>query len=128
MEDDHTLESASAILVGLGAVITTLWNYYFVVVLGMVAAIGVLQAGSKSPDTRTKWFISGALLMFATINGLSIYANLLSARKMVSFIQKQSQGNTDFVDAIGELQPTMLWAFLHPLGPLAVIYWLWAMG
>ena len=134
-------DTVATLAAGVGAALTALWSYYFAAIAGAATIIGAVRAAGRSIDLPTARALTIVLLLFAGLNGWSIWDNTQTLHNLVHYIATHSRtavggdtvnaehrgaGDTDLVKIIDAVAPSSISLIAHPIGVAVILWWLWA--
>jgi hypothetical protein len=119
---DLSVADAVVIAVALGSALSSVWGYYFAVLVGLTAAIGALAASNTKIDPTVKTVFSVAIVLLLVIS-LEATNNLINRlNSMIDYVTSHSNDLGHIVSTM-RFQYQQLWVQVIGVGLL--LGWLW---
>jgi hypothetical protein len=117
---DKSVSDAVTIAVGLGAALSSVWGYYFVVIVGLAAAIAAL-----TPITLTiKIVFTVAIAASFVLSVLATKDLIDRLNSMIDYIVKNS--SNDFAETARAMKFEYWQMGIQLIGSILLLGWLWA--
>lgn len=113
---------AATLAQGLIGALTSIWQYYLSVVLGLIALIAAIsQTSTFRLNTSSRIIITLAAAIFCFVNFRSIYGVTIQLNELAKVIRDNAPA---LKTALSEdIHTTVLW--IHPIGLILPVVWLW---
>ena len=129
--DVMKVQDVVSLLVGLSAVLTSLWGYFFTVTLGLATVVGGLSLSRFKASRSVLWVLSGLILIFFALNGYAIYTHQNEVNQLISYLTKPQNGaspatgSSELTATVGGLTLTMKPLIAHPVAIGALLFLIW---
>ena len=98
------------------------WNFYFVVLVGIVTIVSVVLADGRRLSAANRIFLGCGVVVFGAANLLSLYQSFLAIGQLGAELSTQLPADKQWLVA----EPSFGWSLLmHPVGTLLAAAFIW---